>query len=158
MARRIRDNAKPEKARKLLPYRQSLAGTLLAAREAVMAPIRPMLNEAGVTEQQWRVLRVLEGAGPMDLKSLAGAALLFGPSLSRIIKDLADRGLVLRKDNPKDGRGSIVSVTAPGRALIQGTARRTLRQLDGYALKFGDERLKKLIAELQAFTGAIREN
>jgi homoprotocatechuate degradation regulator HpaR len=147
---------KPEKARKLLPYRQSLAGTLLAAREAVMAPIRPMLNEAGVTEQQWRVLRVLDGAGPMDLKTLADSALLFGPSLSRIIKDLADRGLVLRKNNPRDGRGSIVSVTASGRSLIQGTARRTLRQLDNYALKFGDERLKKLIAELHAFTDAIR--
>jgi len=158
LARRIRDISKPEKARKLLPYRQSLAGTLLAAREAVMAPIRPMLNEAGVTEQQWRVLRVLDGVGPMDLKTLAESALLFGPSLSRIIKDLADRGLVLRKENPKDGRGSIVSVTAPGRTLIQGTARRTVRQLDGYALKFGDERLKKLISELQAFTGAIRED
>ncbi len=146
----------PEKARKLLPYRQSLAGTLLAAREAVMAPIRPMLNEAGVTEQQWRVLRVLDGAGPMDLKTLADSALLFGPSLSRIIKDLADRGLVLRKNNPKDGRGSIVSLTPTGRALIQGTARRTVRQLESYALKFGDERLKKLISELHAFTGAIR--
>ncbi len=156
MARRNRDISKHEKARKLLPYRQSLAGTLLAAREAVMAPIRPMLNEAGVTEQQWRVLRVLDGAGPMDLKRLAESALLFGPSLSRIIKDLADRGLVLRRNNPKDGRGSIVSVTAPGRSLIQGTARRTLRQLDSYALEFGDERLKKLISELQAFTDAIR--
>ena len=140
----------------MLPYRQSLAGTLLAAREAVMAPIRPMLNEAGVTEQQWRVLRVLDGAGPMDLKTLAESALLFGPSLSRIIKDLADRGLVLRKNNPKDGRGSIVS--APGRKLIQGTARHTMQQLDSYALQFGDERLKKLISELQAFTGAIRED
>ncbi len=63
---------------------------------------------------------------------------------------------MLRKNNPRDGRGSIVSVTAPGRSLIQGTARRTLRQLDNYALKFGDERLKKLIAELRAFTDAIR--
>ena len=158
MTRRIRNASKPEKARKLLPYRQSLAGTLLAAREAVMAPIRPMLNEAGVTEQQWRVLRVLDGAGPMDLKTLAESALLFGPSLSRIIKDLVDRGLVLRKNNPKDGRGSIVSVTAPGRKLIQGTARHTMQQLDSYALQFGDERLKKLISELQAFTGAIRED
>jgi homoprotocatechuate degradation regulator HpaR len=158
VARRIRESSKPEKARKLLPYRQSLAGTLLAAREAVMAPIRPMLNEAGVTEQQWRVLRVLDGAGPMDLKTLAESALLFGPSLSRIIKDLADRSLVLRKENPKDGRGSIVSLTPSGRALIQGTARRTLRQLDSYALKFGGERLQKLISELQIFTGAIRED
>jgi homoprotocatechuate degradation regulator HpaR len=140
---------------KLLPYRQSLAGTLLAAREAVMAPIRPMLNEAGVTEQQWRVMRVLDGAGPTDLKGLAESALLFGPSLSRIIKDLIDRGLVVREANPNDGRASIVSVTATGSALIEETAHRTLRQLDTYSDKFGEDRLRSLISELRAFTVAI---
>ncbi len=140
---------------KLLPYRQSLAGTLLAAREAVMAPIRPMLNEAGVTEQQWRVLRVLDGSGPTDLKTLAESALLFGPSLSRIIKDLVDRGFVVRESNPNDGRGSIVSLTTTGGALIEETAHRTLRQLETYSDQFGEERLQNLIVELKAFTAAI---
>jgi homoprotocatechuate degradation regulator HpaR len=140
---------------KLLPYRQSLAGTLLAAREAVMAPIRPMLNEAGVTEQQWRVLRVLDGAGPTDLKGLAESALLFGPSLSRIIKDLVDRELVVRESNPNDGRASIVSLSASGSALIEETAHRTLRQLESYERKFGETRMRNLIEELKAFTQAI---
>ena len=35
----------------LTRYSESLAGTLLAAREAVMAPIRPILRDANVTEQ-----------------------------------------------------------------------------------------------------------
>jgi homoprotocatechuate degradation regulator HpaR len=141
--------------KKLLPYRQSLAGTLLAAREAVMAPIRPMLGEAGVTEQQWRVLRVLDDAGPTDLKSLAESALLFGPSVTRILKDLAERGLVVRQANPRDGRGAIVSLSADGHALIQETAMQTIQQLNIYTKKFGDKRLKNLIAELRALIGAI---
>lgn len=143
-------------ARKLVPYRQSLAGTLLAAREAVMAPIRPVLTKAGVTEQQWRVLRVLDDSGPIDLKTLAESALLFGPSVTRILKDLVERGLVIRQANPRDGRGAIVSLSASGRALIVDTAALTVQQLNAYARKFGDKRLKKLIAELQALSAAIR--
>ena len=141
--------------RKLLPYRHSLAGTLLAAREAVMSPIRPMLAEAGVTEQQWRVLRVLDDAGSVDLKTLADSALLFGPSVTRILKDLVERGLVVRQTNPNDGRGAIVSLSAKGRALIEETAAHTIRQLNIYSRKFGDKRLKNLILELRALIAVI---
>ena len=141
--------------KKLLPYRHSLAGTLLAAREAVMVPIRPMLAEAGVTEQQWRVLRVLDDSGPTDLKTLAESALLFGPSVTRILKDLVERGLVVRQANPKDGRGAIVSLSARGRSLIEETAAHTIQQLNIYSRKFGDKRLKSLISELQALIAAI---
>jgi homoprotocatechuate degradation regulator HpaR len=142
--------------KKLTPYRQSLAGTLLAAREAVMAPIRPVLAEAGVTEQQWRVLRVLDDSGPTDLKTLAVSALLFGPSVTRILKDLVERGLVTRQANPKDGRGAIVSLSPSGQVLIAETAAHTVQQLNLYARKFGDKRLKSLIAELKALATAIR--
>ena len=50
-----------------LPSTQrSLAFALLRAREKVMTPIRAMLAEAGITEQQWRVLRVLDEFGPLE--------------------------------------------------------------------------------------------
>jgi homoprotocatechuate degradation regulator HpaR len=140
----------------LVPYRHSLAGALLAAREAVMTPIRPMLTEAGVTEQQWRVLRVLNDLGPIDLKTLAQSALLFGPSVTRISKDLIQRGLVVRQPNPRDGRGAIVSLSSSGRTLIEETAAHTLQQLNRYSRRFGDKRLKRLIAELQALIAAIK--
>ena len=32
-----------------------------------MAPIRDMLRASGLTEQQWRVLRILSEFGPQDL-------------------------------------------------------------------------------------------
>lgn len=142
--------------KKLIPYRDSLAGALLAAREAVMTPIRPMLSRAGVTEQQWRVLRVLNDLGPIDLKTLAQSALLFGPSVTRILKDLIQRDLVSRQPNPLDGRGAIVSLSAKGRLLIEETASHTLQQLNRYSRRFGDKRLKGLIAELQALIAAIQ--
>lgn len=139
----------------LPPYRQSLAGTLLAAREAVMAPIRPMLREAGVTEQQWRVLRVLKDLGALDPTSLSQAALLYPPSVTRILKDLADRGLIVRESDPSDRRRSIASLTESGRTLLSETARHTVATLETYRHKFGAARLEQLTAELRALTAAI---
>ena len=47
-----------------------------------MAPIRKMLLAAGITEQQWRILRVLTETGPIDAGSLAKRACLLAPSLT----------------------------------------------------------------------------
>lgn len=38
---------------------RNLPQLLLQSREALMQRFRPMLNELGVTEQQWRILRAL---------------------------------------------------------------------------------------------------
>jgi homoprotocatechuate degradation regulator HpaR len=131
-----------------LPYRQSLAGTLLAAREAVMAPIRPLLREAGLTEQQWRVLRVLVDEGDSDPSGLSQAGLLYPPSVTRILKELDDRGLLARRPDPNDGRRSLIAVTPKGRKLVEATSRKTSAPLNEYATRFGAARLKALQQEL----------
>ena len=55
------------------PLGQSLPLRLLMAREAVMERFRPHLNGAGITEQQWRVLRALCEVEEMDAGELAKA-------------------------------------------------------------------------------------
>lgn len=140
---------------KLSPYRASLAGTLLAAREAVMAPIRPILREANVTEQQWRVLRVLAETDTLDARGIATAALLHAPSVTRILKELEDRGLIKRSIDPKDSRRSLIAISAAGRRLMQITARYTMRVLADYTDAFGSERLAALQSELIDFTKTI---
>ena len=61
---------------KLPSTSRSLPIALIRAREGVMTPIRDMLAETGMTEQQWRVLRVLDEFGRMDTKTLADRACL----------------------------------------------------------------------------------
>lgn len=143
------------KFKTLPPYRESLAGVLLAAREAAMAPFRPMLRDAGVTEQQWRVLRVLDNQGPTDPTRLANLALLYSPSVARILRELADRKLIIRKQDPTDLRRAVISLSNSGRALIRETSRYTVRALNEYTERFGAERLERLIDELRAFTETI---
>lgn len=140
------------------PYRRSLAGTLLAAREAVMAPIRPLLREAGLTEQQWRVLRVLVDEGDTDPSGLAQAGLLYPPTVTRILKELADRGLLQRLRDAADGRRWLIVATPAGRALVENTSIRTWALLDEYANRFGAGRLQALqdeLAELARLIGPL---
>jgi homoprotocatechuate degradation regulator HpaR len=139
----------------LPPYRSSLAGTLLAAREAVMAPVRPILREIGVTEQQWRVMRVLTDQDECEPSRLARQALLHPPSVTRILKELADRGLVVREADPNDGRRAVLRISPQGRALVLATAKRTAAVFQSYAAVFGRERLTALQQELTALTADI---
>lgn len=140
---------------KLQPYRSSIAGTLLAAREAVMAPLRPELRAANVTDQQWRVLRVTLDCDEIDAASIAKAAMLHPPSVTRILKELKERGLIDRSADARDGRRSVIVITSAGRALVRETASHTLEVLDHISQSFGEERLARLQAELAAFTQSI---
>lgn len=122
-----------------------------------MAPIRPLLRAAGMTDQQWRVLRVLNDEGSIDMSGLAAAAMLHAPSVTRILRELKDRGLIARRTDPKDGRRSIVAITPEGRKLVHATANGTRPILDQYGERFGRERLTALRAELAAFVAAVAD-
>lgn len=120
-----------------------------------MAPIRPLLREAGLTEQQWRVLRVLVYEGDSDPSALAQAGLLYAPTVTRILKELTDRELLGRSPDPKDGRRWLISATPKGRNLVEVTSRRTFGLLEDYADRFGRDRLQALQAELTALVDHV---
>jgi len=90
----------------LLPKntRRSLPMALLRAREVVMARFRPMLARHDITEQQWRVIRVLSEESPLDATEVAIRASILAPSLTRIIKALEARRLITRGKFADDGR------------------------------------------------------
>lgn len=140
----------------LQPYPVSLAGSLLAAREAVMAPIRPHLRKIEVTDQQWRVLRVLAEAECLDARSVAEQALLHPPTVTRILKGLVDRGLIDRRTDEGDGRRSLITITEAGRQLVADTARETKELLQSYSDAFGEERLENFKQEALALAASLK--
>ena len=78
---------------------------LLRAREATMRWFRPHLATHGLTEQRWRVLRVLTSTdGLLDVGQVAERTFLLAPSLSRILADLESLGLVHRVADTVDRR------------------------------------------------------
>ncbi len=106
---------------------RSLPIALLRARERVMGPIRGVLADAGVTEQQWRVLRVLQEEGPQEPTQISERACLLLPSLTRILKKLEDKKLIKRQAVEKDRRRQIVEITKEGMQIIHANLPEMLR-------------------------------
>ncbi len=122
---------------------------LLRAREAVMSRFRPLLAGHGVTEQQWRVIRILGESGPLDATELAGRCVILGPSLTRIIRDLATRRLITRKADREDGRRVVLDVTAKARSMIISMLPEIRDVYDALELEFGTERLEQVLDVLE---------
>lgn len=130
---------------------QSLPIVLIRARETLLRELRPMLAEAGVSEPQWRILRVLIEAGPCSVQGLAEAACLQPASVSRILQSMVERALVERVQDRENRRRQVVSVTAEGQALVAGFTPVSREITDAFARRFGADRYQQLIALLNAF-------
>lgn len=113
--------ATPESGPYSDPYR-ALPVKLHRAREAFTSRVRGTFQAHDLTDPQWRVLRILSAVDEIDSSDLATRSMLLGPSLSRILRDLDDRGLIARRACAKDARRSLTSITAAGRALIDRVA------------------------------------
>ena len=125
--------------------RRSLPIALMRSREKVMAPIRDMLRASGLTEQQWRVLRILSEFGPQDLTEIARQACLLMPSLSRIIRSLAQNGLVIRASDAKDRRRQTVVISPAGQQLIDINLVQASQIAANYRNQLGADRYELLL-------------
>lgn len=134
---------------------RSLPIALLRTREAIMSRFRPMLARHGLTEQQWRVIRVLAEQDEIEVSQLAQRSLILGPSLSRILKRFEAEGLIRKRKDPTDGRVFWLSLEAKGAELIRKV------QPDSEAIyldlqqRLGTERIETLLNQLSETTELI---
>jgi homoprotocatechuate degradation regulator HpaR len=143
----------------LRPFTRSLPMALLRAREAAMRRFRPHLAAHGLTEQRWRVLRALNAAGrPVDVGEVADRTFLLAPSLSRILTDLDDLGLVHRVADVDDRRRALLSLTDGGRRLVAVVAPKSEAVYGRIEERFGADRLDALLADLRDLEAALTED
>jgi homoprotocatechuate degradation regulator HpaR len=129
--------------------RRSLPIALLRARETVMGPLRDMLATSGVNEQKWRVLRVLQERGPLELSQVATEAVLLLSSLTRMVGPMVEEGLISRMTPPEDRRKTVVEITPTGLALVNAHAGQSAAILGRIDAEFGRDRLEALLDLLE---------
>ena len=137
----------------LLPTSRSLPIVLLRARERLMGPIRGLLSALGLTEQQWRVLRVLDEGGPMEPTRISEQACLLLPSLTRILQKLEEKTLIRRQQDKSDRRRQIVQISPRGARLIADNMERNQAVLDAVRDQMGAERYDLLLDLLNELDG-----
>ena len=100
-------------------FSRSLPMMLYRALDAVMPRFRRIFNEFGLTEQQWRVLRVLWEHDEIAFGDLSDITLIPAPSLVGVVDRLAKQGIVARRRSDEDRRNVFVLATEQGSALHQ---------------------------------------
>jgi len=136
---------------------RSLPMELLKAREVAMSRFRPMLRGFGLTEQQWRVIRVLAQFGQIDATELARRSILLAPSLTRILQTLESEGLVKRLADSGDQRRAWLVLSAKGERRFAEVAPAAEAVYAHMEKAFGTSRMESLYELLAEFHEALDE-
>ena len=102
---------------KAITFTHSLPMLLNRSLDAIMPPYRDLFQEFGVTEQQWRILRVLWEQTHLTSTQISTLTLLPAPSLVGILDRLEKKGLVKRLRSSTDRREVNITITKLGKEL-----------------------------------------
>ena len=91
---------------------------LMKAFQAVMPHAAESIDQTKLGDSDFRVLEALLHKGPLPVNTLGPKVWLTPGSISVAVDRLVRKGLVSRKDHPRDRRVRQVELTAKGRALI----------------------------------------
>jgi DNA-binding MarR family transcriptional regulator len=81
--------------------------------------VRRLRAENTVPLRHATVLSRLEREGPLGTSDLAQRERMRPQSMAETIKELEGDGLVLREDDPTDGRRMLIALTSAGRDLVR---------------------------------------
>ena len=123
---------------------RNLPRLLLQARESVMAHTRPSLREHGLSDQQWRVLRVLGEHGTVETGRVAREAYILGPSLTGVLARMERDGLIRRERDPADQRRTVVEATPKGLRLVEKLSRTVEAHYEWMEKSLGKQKLAEL--------------
>lgn len=85
--------------------------------------IRNQRVDMSVTLTQISAMATLAKRGPMSAGELASCEKVQPPSMTKVLANLEERGLVRREVHPSDKRQAIISVTDDGLDLLQSETR-----------------------------------
>ena len=128
---------------------------LLQAREQVIARFRPILNEHGITEQQWRIVRALIDTGPLEPREIGELCRISSPSLAGVLSRMEELGYVHRKRFDHDQRRLRVSLTPRSRALSRRMAPQIEATYRNIETMIGKEFSARFYRALDELIGAL---
>ena len=125
-------------------YERSLTVALLRARESTMRRFKKYADAADLTLPQWRVLRALADGVPLDAGTLCQRCVILPPSLTRILRALVDRGLILQVACD-DARRHMVTLTQAGNSLFQDLVVQSESSREQIDTAFGEQKMHVLL-------------
>ena len=133
-------------------FSRSLPMMLYQALDVLLPKFRRIFNEHGLTEQQWRILRVLWEHKKIALGKLSDLTLIPSPSLVGIVDRLEFSGFITRDRSKKDRRVVYVLATKKGREMEKKVMPRVLDTYNEIRASFEPDEWDQLIDSLKKIT------
>src|SRR5215469_11274775 len=81
--------------------------------------LREIDVRAGLTSARFSALATLRFFGSRNIGELAADERVSAPSMTRLVRDMERAGLVVRGDDPNDGRGVLIRMTPDAKARFE---------------------------------------
>jgi DNA-binding MarR family transcriptional regulator len=137
---------------RLVDARNSAFIAVTATYKLMHRNITALLAEEGLTQPQFYALRVMARHGPTPMKTLSDELWVTAANITGIVDRLESKGLIERAASKEDRRTTIVTLTAKGRKLQEGVAKKYTKFIQKALQKLSreeQETLRGLLARLQ---------
>jgi DNA-binding MarR family transcriptional regulator len=140
------------------PDPENLAELLHSTAIRLLRTLRRVDESSGLTAPRLSALSVIVFNGPITLGKLAEAEQVRPPTMTRIVNALEEQELVVKAQDPGDGRLIRIAATTKGkRVLIRGRARRvqSLTEQIRHLEKVEQENLSAALVTIHELTDRI---
>lgn len=130
---------------------------LLRARESMMAHFRPILGKYQITEQQWRILRVLYDQKELEPRELCDKCCILSPSMAGILKRMDEMGVIVKTPSEIDKRRVLVKISESFMSTVEVIMKENQDAYMKLATKLDKDLLESLIMQLDTLIGELEE-
>ncbi len=126
------------------------ATSIMRAQQILLAELDGRLRPHGLTFARYEALVLISfsRAGALPMRLIGQRLMVHPTSVTNIVHRLERQGLVVRRPNPRDGRGTLAEITPDGRGLVE----RATKDLMAAEFGVGDY----AAAELDELFGLLR--
>jgi DNA-binding MarR family transcriptional regulator len=96
-----------------------LAALLARASHLISAQFHAVVKQHGFSVSEWRTLATLSDGDEISIGRLARITLTKQPTLTRLLDRMQRRGQLARVPHGRDGRITLIRITAKGRRTVQ---------------------------------------
>jgi len=126
----------------------SLVVLLRYCENKVRQRLQPILEEAGLSPEHWRVMALLHEQPGLGASAIAKGAVLPSASVTRHVDKLVDLGMVVRRVDAADKRRVVLALSARGHEHAERLLAEERAVEDTIAAGLGAERFKALARDL----------
>ncbi|HCY85299.1 MAG TPA: MarR family transcriptional regulator [Desulfobacteraceae bacterium] len=125
--------------------------SLVKASEVYKKDSDAIYKDYGMTFSQYNVLRVLNNSknGQNTVTVASKIMMVSGPNMTGIAKRLEKNGFILRKNDPKDERITVLEITPKGKRVIDNIRDAHNENIQKYLSGFSEDEKKGLLESLK---------